>query len=1318
MSSVGQAVGMVVGGVIGFFAGGNVMLGASIGGAIGGYIDPPKGQDTVGPRLEDLTVQTSTYGSVLPRVKGTIAVTGNIFWLEGDKIKEHKKTKKVGGKGGGGQKQTTFSYSATFAVGLSHQIAEPITGIRRLWIGNKLVFESSSGNLESIIASVANLSIRSAKNSSAEATYNNQPSYAIYYGSDDQQPDPRMQADKGIANVSGYPGRCHIVFYDLDLTEHYNNTLMAAQVKVELSTGSVTTDVSLLHTLNGTYGAAAYRDIFSAVLSGSSMSVGAMAWNYMSGSPAYVRFHDVEYGVFEGISDVATPGYEPSPSGSHCLTVTDCDVPVVVILEGLGYYSTQIIMRWYYHGSVVESLPIDSSVMPYHDYTVAVAGAETFFALFDGTHKIYKWEDSLPSISTAANYAVEQMGISESYLFGVFYTASEASTTTVYKFDRETLDLLDTYTQTADGQCATISVVSDTLFYTMSIAGRVYKWENGVVVNDFGVVMEPKSGGVTSQVWFEVFNESPFYGVSLHGAIGADPDRNAYMSYAQVSATPAKLRDIVTEECALAGIPSSDIDLTGLVNSDVRGYRVSSVCSVRSVLEQLQAAFPFDVIQSGYKVKFKSRGGASVVTVPEADLGAHTGNDTPSRFVLTTEMPSQVPAKVTFSFLNADREYDPDQQSAAFTAQDVKNSYTVSLPLVMTPTEALQAADVLLRKEQVERTVTGTFYLPPSDDYRKLEAADVIDVVAQGRTYTVRLTKVTQLADGRVECDGKLTASAAYTSTALAQDSLVTGQTLVPLVGSSRLVLLDIPRMSADQDVYGLVAGMYGFTSAWTGGIALRSDDSGETFNAVSGFDSKTEVFTVSNTPATVLPYTVDTATALTATPVFSGADLFSITETQLYAFGNVAAYGADGRWEIVAFKTVVDNTGTYAIRDLLRGLYGTEWAMALHAADDNLVMLDYDALEFIGMPATSINSPRLWRGVTSGAAIDSATDIADTYEAINFKPYAPVDFTGWRTALEGNWIFSFEPRSRTPVELFSGLSTPSDETVSSYELDIYSNSGFSVVVRTLTSSTPSFSYSAAQQTADFGSVQLTLYVKGYQVSSAIGRGFPLTATISRDVDADPYLAFVTSLLHFEGANGSTVITDVIAGNAWTASGNAQLTTTDPLYGGSSLLLDGASDYVRGNGNSGLSAGLGDFTLEFSYTPASLSPAVVLVDFRPTGTTGPYHQMDLQTSGVVRYMVNNIIQITGTVQLVAGTRARIAVSRVSGITRLFVEGVLDGTFTDGFNYSAGSGRPVIGANGYVLGNNSANGKFDEWRYTKAGRYSGNYTPQSAPFMNP
>lgn len=161
MSTAGQAIGGALGAVGGFMLGGftGAMYGAQIGLMAGGYLDPPKGPHVEGPRLDDLTVQTATYGAVIPRVYGTVAVTGNVFWLENNRLWETvtTTTQRSGGKGGGGSKSTTttYSYSATFAVGLCDCPSAPIVGVRRIWIAGRLFYDSGSSDVGAIIASNA-----------------------------------------------------------------------------------------------------------------------------------------------------------------------------------------------------------------------------------------------------------------------------------------------------------------------------------------------------------------------------------------------------------------------------------------------------------------------------------------------------------------------------------------------------------------------------------------------------------------------------------------------------------------------------------------------------------------------------------------------------------------------------------------------------------------------------------------------------------------------------------------------------------------------------------------------------------------------------------------------------------------------------------------------------------------------------------------------------------------------------------------------------------------------------------------------------------
>ena len=67
----------------------------------------------------------------------------------------------------------------------------------------------------------------------------------------------------------------------------------------------------------------------------------------------------------------------------------------------------------------------------------------------------------------------------------------------------------------------------------------------------------------------------------------------------------------------------------------------------------------------------------------------------------------------------------------------------------------------------------------------------------------------------------------------------------------------------------------------------------------------------------------------------------------------------------------------------------------------------------------------------------------------------------------------------------------------------------------------------------------------------------------------DVYYPQTSLLMHFNGTNGSTTMTDNSKNNfAVTAVGNAQLSTAQSKFGGSSLLLDGTGDYLTFASNS------------------------------------------------------------------------------------------------------------------------------------------------------
>lgn len=146
-----------------------------------------------GPRLKDLTVQSSAYGEVIPLVYGTLRLPGNVIWSSGLKESRNEDTQ-GGGKGSPSVTSVTFTYRASFAVALS---GRKIEDVRRIWADGKL--------------------LRNAAGALAEGG-----GIRIYKGGEDQDIDPLIEAAEGSDNSNAFRGLSLVVFEDLMLGEYAN----------------------------------------------------------------------------------------------------------------------------------------------------------------------------------------------------------------------------------------------------------------------------------------------------------------------------------------------------------------------------------------------------------------------------------------------------------------------------------------------------------------------------------------------------------------------------------------------------------------------------------------------------------------------------------------------------------------------------------------------------------------------------------------------------------------------------------------------------------------------------------------------------------------------------------------------------------------------------------------------------------------------------------------------------------------------------------------------------------------------------------------
>ena len=215
-------LGLALGGAaIGGFLGGPVgaRIGFTLGNFLGGQLfgDDREGPTIEGPRLNDLTISTSTYGQGIPVTYGAVRTNGNMIWAT-DIIEVPVETEieQGGGKGSPSPPsgtQISYEYFGNFAMAFGEG---PVDLVRKIWSNGKLLIDLSDN-----------------PNRGSLFRYG-QSHYRIYLGGETQLPDPLIEADQGAGNVPGHRGMVYVVFENFPLKDSGNR--IPTSVSAELVT--------------------------------------------------------------------------------------------------------------------------------------------------------------------------------------------------------------------------------------------------------------------------------------------------------------------------------------------------------------------------------------------------------------------------------------------------------------------------------------------------------------------------------------------------------------------------------------------------------------------------------------------------------------------------------------------------------------------------------------------------------------------------------------------------------------------------------------------------------------------------------------------------------------------------------------------------------------------------------------------------------------------------------------------------------------------------------------------------------------------------
>ena len=1015
------AAGAFVGGLLGGPIGANI--GWMLGAAIGNSLNP---QQIEGPRLSDLKLQASGYGRPIPIVYGTKRIAGNVIWKTD--LTEHSQT--TGGKGG--PEVTSYTYSASFAV----QICEgPIADIKKVWADGRVVLDRTPGAEPTVFP------------------------FTTYLGTETQDADPTMQGILGVDNVPAYRGTAYVVFDDIDLAAFGQRI---PNLEFEVAT--------VAHT-----DAAMNRVKFD--------DAGPVTWNYYAGATptgdgmpqviAWPLSGDEKIRVIRaGTSEVEEYNADDlTYSGQVARSIDDVyPVPYAEWVDGVGYIYYNAVGQVLVAGNptsvyVQTSYPVGSPILPPvvgsaisgvpdGEYVLGATLTQDRTALF-----LY----TAPSSGAACDkwYLIEDGAVVDS---GTISPTIIAATSFAF-----------------GSSSGNRYAGSPSFYYASSMAenNRRYIWvPYGAASASMSVYTIDDSGNLAYNSTVgngAVYNGLSYCATSVYvladgyAGIVLGDSLQVWSRYPQGEGLTVPLADILSDLSVRAGLDVSEIDVTGIDDyPEVSGYVVGSQMAARSAIEPLQQCYFFDSVESDGKVKFVSRGGASLATIPDDDLAAYISGDPPPMLTTTRQQEVELPRVVDLVYSNKDADYQEGAQHAIRQGTLSQTSIALQVPLVFDDYEAKQITDRILYAAWSERE---RFNFSTSRRYAKYEPTDTLTV----RGRAIRIVDKTESPNGLIEWKGV----AAIAPSTFVQGAVPgTGSGFVPQtppsIQGTNVELLDLPLITDNDAPAGFYVAMNGaIDTNWGGATLYKSSDSGVTYEAVatSRFADRIGVALTTLGDWTG-PNQFDETNTVSVQLTAGSADLSSTTELGVLNGGNMCVIGS----EVLQYKTAtLTATRTYTLSGLLRGRRGTDWAQSTHGSSELFVALP-TTLNLVGDEG-EISLPRLYKAVSGGNSISGTPSESFTNTGIALRPFSPVEIGGGRDA-SGNLTITWVRRSRYRGDGMLDVEPPIGEESEFYLVTIYSSNTYTTVKRTLgVDAATTASYTAAWQVEDFGSTQSVVYL-------------------------------------------------------------------------------------------------------------------------------------------------------------------------------------------------------------------------------------------------
>lgn len=1171
MSKYASAILTIVGTVVGAYFGPlGASLGAVLGSLVGGLAFPAHSSST-GPRLEDITSTNSSVGAGLPRGWGTFAVAGNIC-AQSD-LREVMVTTTTGGKGTPSVSTTTPTYYQDFAILLTDtgdpDNQRPIAGYRTIWANGKPIYDrrpqaqgESDSDFQQRLAASDQLDTQ----------------ITFYHGTEDQLPDPTLEAAYGVGQISALRGCCYMVFINWQNKSEDGNRMPSSWLFELYTDGSDDTDDVTEYAnevlypwlpggfpLNTGVEQQYTYSVFWASGSGSNVTDGINHSSLASAiaavpddqnvnnSAAYIdycaradilSFTQYATSTTGGIT-LQDPGYSEAstivlhyndviPINFIALTGSEigfgCDVinqPGQTLPIRMAFAD-----RWNYDGTqgVVYGKAPSSSAPPFPD--PAEFGPE-------GWNRYVGCGGAPPSGSGNDMY--------ESQDFVILATRAPIAPPDPCDSTGATPAPKADGSSAPKGQGVIATIIAAIQGYVL-VSGELRKCASYVKTNGTWLVLQKyavdTSDPVNHQVtayplgparplghhqysdeafWTDAYDTAVARGQMPAGLVyGTDYPAAQGFAYQRTlnqhttDSAPALVSDVTRELCVESGYDPVDLDVSDLAGMTVQGYIRTGTMTGRAALTPLAQAKFFDGIESNGKLKFVKRGGENQFALRrDDDLGCVVAGAEPiPQITIQSADETTLPRSVTVTYLSPSRDYGVGSQISPTRIQTTSTN-DLAITLPMVMTDD-EAKATATRLWAVAWAEADSYSSVIDGVRQELEPTDCGTLPVDGLNRRVRITSIGDSLPITRALTMVRDDSLSYTPTPIASVPPFVPSP-IRIAAPAAALYLDLPALTdSDSDPGFYVAFHSQLTGAYRGAALFRSLDDGSSFSQVCGATNEATIGTLVTAPGDADWDTWEGGDSLRI-ELLTGS-FSSATDDAVLAGANALAVGQDGRWEIIQFQTATHvQAEIWTLSGLLRGRRGTEHNIGTALPGDTVVLVSGPGIVRASMPITAVGRPYLYRSLGTGVGLDQATDDTFAGHAEALKPFSPADFVGDQDLVTSLWTLSWIRRGRLGQTLASGIDVPLSEDSENYEVDILSGPGGSVL-RVLSTSTPIVTLDKDQQITLFGSIQTHIHAVAYQLSGQVGRGYGTVGDFTGRFTSAPGAQVYSATITFGGA--------------------------------------------------------------------------------------------------------------------------------------------------------------------------------------------------------